>query len=263
MDSLRASSSEPITSARNPLLKSIRKAVAQGGATDDGLWIAEGVHLVEEAVRSGLRVRTLLAAASCAHRIPRIGVRTETLDDSLFATLAATETSQGILALVEPPVWTEALLSAENPLFVVLDALQDPGNLGAIARSAEAFGASGMLLLRGSVDPANPKCLRASAGSLFRLPFLRNLDDAAIPQVRRFALIPGEVAQRPREADLRPPCALIIGNEGRGIRPELAASAAPIRIPTQGVESLNAAVAAAVILYEAQCQRGTGTTEAA
>ena len=93
--------------------------------------------------------------------------------------LAATETSQGVIALVQPPAWKlEQICSRAQPLVVVLDGLQDPGNAGTIVRAAEAFGATGVVFLKGTVSPHNPKTLRASAGSLFRVPFVHGVDAA-------------------------------------------------------------------------------------
>jgi TrmH family RNA methyltransferase len=147
---------------------------------------------------------------------------------------------------------------------VVLDGLQDPGNAGTIARAAEAFGASGIFFLKGSVSPWNPKVLRASAGSLFRLPFLYGVDAelarAAMRQnkVELFAGVPagsnGPVKHLTL-ADLTGRCALVIGSEAHGVTSSLRAASIDVSIPTVGVESLNAAVAAGILLYEARRQR--------
>ena len=151
-----------------------------------------------------------------------------------------------------------------NALIVVLDGLQDPGNAGAIVRAAEAFGATGAIFLKGTVSPYNPKTLRASAGSLFRLPMLHGVDaECALPAlaesgVRLFAALPANRngSTRPLDAvDLTVNCGLIIGNEARGVSPELRSTAQHVSIPTVGVESLNAALAAGILLYEARRQR--------
>jgi TrmH family RNA methyltransferase len=139
-----------------------------------------------------------------------------------------------------------------TPLVAVLDGIQDPGNAGAILRTAEAFGATGAVFLKGTVSPSNPKCLRASAGSAFRLPIVTEIPDG----LALFAADPranGSVADVP----LTSPCAIIIGGEGSGVRPELAARSTGVKIPTVGVESLNAAVAAGILFYEARRQRAT------
>jgi len=137
----------------------------------------------------------------------------------------------------------------------VLDGIQDPGNAGTIVRAAEAFAATGVMFLKGSVSPFNSKTLRASAGSLFRVPFVAALDPAigrAALQQNRLSIYAGMPhageAARPR---MTRPCALVIGNEGRGVSEEFRSLAEPVSIPTAGVESLNASIAAAILLYEA------------
>ncbi len=127
------------------------------------------------------------------------------LPDALLQSISGTETSQGVMALVKPPEWKLEQLFRGRPLVVVLDGLQDPGNAGAIVRAAEAFGATGALFLKGAASPYNPKTLRASAGSLFRVPFLAGVDAGTGP--RRAAPAPGRAVRRracPRPA---PRCA--------------------------------------------------------
>lgn len=260
---------ETISSAANPLLKEARRAIARGGLTRDGLAVAETFHLLEEALRSDCDVRMVLAAESVrsaaeAHVRKLPGIRVAILPDALFQTLSGTETAQGVMALVRPPAWNIDQLFRRNALVVVLDGLQDPGNAGSIVRAAEAFGATGVLFLKGSVSPYNPKTLRASAGSLFRLPYLAGLDGAlarAALQQHRVALYagvparPGSATRTVADTDLTTSCGLIIGNEAHGVSGELRAAAVDISIPTVGVESLNAAVAAGILLYEARRQR--------
>src|SRR5579883_3293928 len=167
---------ETITSAANPLLKDVRRAIVRGSLTHEGLCVAETFHLLEEALRSDCDVKTVLAAEAHVRRLA--GVKVAILPDRLFQSLAGTETSQGVMALVRPPVWTLEQLFRGRALVVVLDGVQDPGNAGTIVRAAEAFGATGALFLKGTVSPHNPKALRASAGSLFRLPYLAGVDAA-------------------------------------------------------------------------------------
>ncbi len=167
------------------------------------------------------------------------------------------------MALVKPPVWTFDNIFRARSLVVVLDALQDPGNAGAIVRAAEAFGATGVIFLKGSAGAWHPKTLRASAGSLFRLPVMSSVDPevalAAFAQ-RRVKLFAADAhAGTPaHEQDLMRPCGFVIGSEGRGISAHVSSACEPIRIATSGVESLNASVAAAVLLYEAASQRRLG-----
>ena len=204
---------ETITSAANPLLKDVKRAIARGGLTHDGLCVAEGFHLLEEAWRSGLDAPVVLVAESVEGKVAGKKV---VLPDALLRSVSGTENAQGVIALVRPPEWTIDDLFRGTALVVALDAVQDPGNAGTIVRSAEAFGATGMLFLDGSVSPHNPKTLRAAAGSLFRVPYV----------------VGGSL-------------------EGRGV----ARYATGVSIPTAGVESLNAAVAASIVLYEAARQR--------
>jgi TrmH family RNA methyltransferase len=265
----KMSQSPSIVSAANPLLKEIRKAIARGALTSDGCWVAEGFHLLEEALRSECEVQVVLASDSArqavetfVQRLP--ATRVVTLSDKLFESVSATETTQGVIALVKAPVWSLEQLFGGRSLVVVLDALQDPGNAGAIARTAEAFGATGVLFLKGAVSPFNPKTIRASAGSLFRLPFLAGLDPqqarAAFAQhgIDLYAAVParpGAAVESLSGANLAGPCGLIIGSEGHGISEELRSASRAISVPTVAVESLNAAVAAGILLYEARRQR--------
>ena len=258
---------ETITSAANPLLKDVRRAITRGSLTAQGWCVAETFHLLEEALRSHCEVKVVLAAESVrsaaeAQVRRRAGVKVVVVPDAVMQKVSATQTSQGVLTLVRPPEWTLDQLLRGRALVVVLDGMQDPGNAGAILRAAEAFGATGAIFLKGSVSPYNPKTLRASAGSLFRVPFLHGMDAAAVlaafeqSQVRLYAAVPvreGKASRAPAEFTAN--CALIIGNEARGVGPELRAAALAVSIPTAGVESLNAAVAAGILLYEARRQR--------
>ena len=165
---------ETITSAANPLLKDVRRAIVRGGLTDRGWCVAETSHLLEEALRSHCEVHLVLAAES--HAAEFAGVKTVVVPDALLRSVAGTETSPGVIALVKPPEWKLEHLFRGVPLVVVLDGLQDPGNAGAIVRAAEAFGATGVIFVKGTASPYNSKTLRASAGSIFRVPLLYGLD---------------------------------------------------------------------------------------
>ena len=256
---------ELITSIRNPLLKEVRKAIVRGGLTDEGCAVADSFHLLEEAIRSDCAVDHVLSAESVraavdSHIHGLKSIRLAVLPDALFARLAPTESSQGVIALVRPPQWNLDQLFRGRALVLVLDGLQDPGNAGAIVRAAEAFGATGVLFLKGTVSPHNPKTLRASAGSLFRLPYAAGLDpDIAMAALEQQKLDLWAAVPRARkslgEADLTRRCAFIIGSEGRGVRDRLRGRATEVRIVTSGVESLNASMAAGVVLYEARRQR--------
>lgn len=254
-----------LTSAQNPLVKDVRRAVAQGRLTERGYAVAEGFHLLEEALRSDCEIHAILtteavreAVEGHVRRLPRLKVTV--VGDTAFSLIASTETSQGVITLVKPPAWNWDHLFRGRSLVVVVDGVQDPGNAGAIARVAEAFGATGCLFLKGAASPYHPKTLRAAAGSLFRLPFLEGIApeiaSAAVRQRRLdiYAAMPhGDTAIT--EADLSRRVAIVVGSEGRGVSEPMRAGARGLRIPTAGVESLNVATSAAIILYEARRQR--------
>jgi TrmH family RNA methyltransferase len=258
---------ETVRSPANPLLKDVRRAIALGGKTSAGLCVAEGFHLLEEALRSDLAAPVVLVSESVRSTVERhiSGLRDSrvvVLAEKLFQAIAATETSQGVMALVRMPEWSMDQLFRGQSLVIVLDGLQDPGNAGAIVRAAEAFGATGALFVKGSASPFHPRTLRASAGSLFRVPFVSGVDAALARatllqrRVKTFAAMPFEQSRRiAGDTDFDQKCAIVIGSEGRGISNELYGIAEDVAIPTTGVESLNAAVAASVLLYEARRQR--------
>lgn len=271
-----------VQSKQNARLKELRKALANppresargGGAAH--LAGIEGPNLLQEALRAGLTIDCVFIAQGAEHLLDSVPLPPEAeillLPRDLLDFALTTESPQPIAALIETPFWTwDLLLGAHQnctPLVLVLAGLQDPGNLGAILRSAEAFGATGIVSLPGTVSSWNPKAVRASAGSVFRLPllavpaadcFLRlrdaglkiwttdpNAVDAASPDLTSLALV-----------DLAGPAAILIGNEGNGVpRPLSNMADGALTIPCPGpIESLNAAVAAGILLYEASRQR--------
>jgi TrmH family RNA methyltransferase len=258
---------QTISSAANPLLREVRRAIARGERTADGLCLAEGFHLLEEALRSGREVPIVMVAESLRETVNSQvrglnGTKTMVLPDTLFKSVAATETTQGVMALVRPAEWSVEQVFRGVSLVVVLDGLQDPGNAGAIVRAAEAFGATGVVFMKGTASPYHPKTLRASAGSLFRVPFVNGLDATLTRATLRqhrvavYAAMPYSGTQKLAGAtDFVRPFAIVAGNEGRGVSKELFGISEEVAIPTTGVESLNSAVAASVLLYEARRQR--------
>jgi TrmH family RNA methyltransferase len=275
-----------ITSRENKWLKTFRAALRGTGPAEGEPIGVEGLKLVADALRSGLEVESLLvsdAAERDAEQIlskageagiPRSRILRTT--DKLFRGVAGTESPQGLAALFRQPVWGlddvlrgPGAMRVSSPLVIVLAAVQDPGNVGTILRSAEAFGATGAVATRGTADPWSPKALRASAGSALRLPLLRGmalsilLAQLRIARLKIFAASsePGAGARAAggiaEQADLREPAAIFVGNEGAGLPTEVERAAdAVISIPTVGaVESLNAGVAASIVLYEAARQR--------
>lgn len=283
-------SPDAITSKDNKWLKAFRAALQGTGPGEGEPLGVEGPKLIEEAVRSGLEVEALLvgdAGEAALERILRAAGETETgiprsrvlrTSDKLFAGVAGTEAPQGVAALFRQRAWEfhdvlrgaasrDGALAGTTPLVVVMAGIQDPGNVGTVLRSAEAFGASGAIATRGTADPWSPKALRASAGSALRLPVVRGMAIHVVLAQLRVArikiyvasakIIPDSKAPEASTADLREPSAIFIGSEGAGLPPEVEHAAdASIAIPiSDAVESLNAGVAASVILYEAARQR--------
>ena len=274
--------SSVITSRDNRWLKAYREALHGSRPPENGLVGLEGPHLIEEAVRSGLKLESILVSPAGEKHLRRLATSLDRgpewfhqmptfyTSEKLFASVAGTETPQGIAALAAPRTWSfEDLLRGDVPLVVVMSAVQDPGNVGTILRSSEAFGATGVIAARGTAHPLAPKALRASAGSALRIPLLEGIaGPVALAQLRMCGLTllaasshnhSGAAVQTmsPSQTDLRGPTAIVIGNEGSGLPIELIESVdGIIAVPlAPEVESLNAAIAASVILYEATRQR--------
>ncbi len=252
-----------IASSQNARWKDLRRRLLHPARAADGHIAIEGLHLIEEAQRSGLPLETLFVREDVQAEAKRFAAREVcVVAQGVFNQGSATETPQGLAALVQmPAAKPEAMLSADSSLLVVLDGIQDPGNLGAIVRSAEAFGATGVLLLPGTVSPWNAKALRGAAGSLFRVPVAPMQVGEAFAALRTKGIsICAAVARDGVDVEaarLDQPVALWIGNEGAGISAAtLAQVDCRVQIPCPGpVESLNAAVAASILLYAASQQR--------
>jgi TrmH family RNA methyltransferase len=260
-----------INSAENPLVKVFRRSLAEG-VTREGWLAIEGPFLLEEALAARERavVHSVLVAAGAAEKfrglLARVLPQAEVarVSDRLFARLTQTEAPPGIAALVElrPPELT-ATLAVPDLVCVVACGLQDPGNLGNMIRSAQALGAAALITLPETVSPFNPKAVRASAGTLFRLPvfsdqrpqeLFKKLREIGVRLIAADRRSPLPVHQ----ADLRGPLAILIGNEAAGLPAEiLRAADSLVSIPIRkGTDSLNAATAASLFLYEAARQRG-------
>jgi TrmH family RNA methyltransferase len=257
-----------IQSRQNALLKELRRAFHAGEPTDDGYCAIESVRTIEEAIRSGLRFRTVVFSESARNRaeklLPQVSTHVETVivPDEVFSSAVATDTPQGVAALVRIPQHTLAkIMEAPDPLLVVAAGLQDPGNLGTMVRSAEAFGAAAVLITEGSASQFNPKVIRASAGSMFRLPVVKTAARELLTALRekkvRLLATSSHKGTAIDQADLTGGVALFIGSEGAGLPKALANEMdATLVIPhSAGVESLNAGVAASIVLYEASRQR--------
>lgn len=259
----------PMAGRHNPRLKELRRAFRHGELTANGECAIEGVKLVEEALRSGQRLTSLFFSESsrplAEKLLPQINSRTETLvlPNSLFAPIVPSEAPQGVAALVKLRTISapQILERANSGLVVVAAGLQDPGNLGTILRSAEAFGAAGVFLTEGTVSPYNSKVLRGAAGSIFRVPFLTISSGELIALLRqhgvRLLATSSHKGTPLPEVSWKLPLAIFVGNEGAGLPRELVHQMEETIVIPQAaeVESLNAGVAASIILYEAARQQ--------
>jgi RNA methyltransferase, TrmH family len=258
-----------VSSHQNALVKNLRKALSQGEPTAEGYLAIEGARMIEEAIRSGLCFQAVFfSEAGSAHAtrlLPQIGSQVEVLllPDEVFLSAVSTESPQGVAALVKlrPHKFEDLLESAPDSLLVGIAGIQDPGNLGTIIRSAEAFGARAVLLGEKTVSPFNPKTVRGSAGSLLRQPLLRvKLGESitALKQQGVKVLATSSHKGKPlHEADFTGAAMIVVGNEGAGVPQEILSQADElVTIPHSArVESLNAGIAASILLYEAARQR--------
>ena len=290
-----------ITSTSNQKVKElIRLKEKSRIREEEKLFLAEGPRMAEEIPMEWIDCLYVSESyeKKCGEQTAaykKAGVRTETLSDEVFARVSDTKTPQGVLAAVHMPEYSFADIlgvkkaaahthvqrafmqdpfeghfaardgaagRARLPLVLVLDNLQDPGNMGTVFRSAEAAGASGILMSKDCVDVYNPKVIRSTMGAIFRLPFYRVEDlPGAVMELKDGGLRVYAAHLDGRRTydgeDYRRGCAFLIGNEGNGLRQEVAECAdCRIRIPMEGcTESLNAAVAASILLFEAARQR--------
>ena len=247
---------ERITSRKNELAAYIRKLSGSRSARRAaGEFVCDGPMLLAEALKWGAAVTTVVAEEGTS--LPELpsAVRRVEVPADLLRSLSTTETPQGVLFLCRTPdlALPERLTGGR---YMVLDGVQDPGNLGTVWRTADAFGADGLVLVHSCADPWSPKTVRATMGACFRLPVWEadlhtlqaRLDEGGVPL---YATALREDTEDLRAQDLRR-CAVVIGSEGRGVSEEtLALCGKTLKIPMRTrCESLNAAVAAAVVLWE-------------
>ena len=224
-----------------------------------GLYLIEGENLLEEAVKNGAAIKTVLMCRDYRGSLFGTEDKAFCLSDKLFEQLSQTETTQGIMAIVEKPELSpDRFLDRGGGNFIVLDRLQDPGNIGTILRTADAAGYELAIVMKGTADVFSPKAVRAATGSLFRMPvvFMDSVDE-----LMEFTRAAGkklvatcfDTDRYYYDENLKGNIALIIGNEGSGISRELIeCSDLKIKIPMHGnIESLNASVAAGILMYEA------------
>jgi RNA methyltransferase, TrmH family len=256
-----------VSSRTNARVKQLRAAFQGHARLSGGMVAIEGDHLLEEALRSGLVLKTVFVSErrEVPRTVPR-GVEVLRLTEEVFGSVVETQSPQGVAALMVPPVFVlDDVMRASSgaPLILVAVGLQDPGNLGTLVRSAEAFGAAGMLTTPGTVSAWNQKALRASVGSVFRVPVVgvgaSELEEVKRRGVKLIAAVGADGAGviAAQKMDFMTGCAVMIGNEGAGLAAEwMEMSDARVTIPCPGaVESLNAAVAGSLLLYEANRQR--------
>jgi TrmH family RNA methyltransferase len=257
-----------ISSRTNARVKQLRAAFQGHARLSGGMVAIEGQHLLEEALRSGMVMKTVFVSER--REVPKIvprGVEVMRLTEEVFGSVVDTQSPQGVAALLVPPVWVvEDVMGRGEGAALILIAvgLQDPGNLGTLVRSAEAFGATGVLTTPGTVSAWNQKALRASVGSVFRVPVVgvtaSDVEGLKQRGLRLMAAVGSDGADviAAQEMDFTAACAVMVGNEGAGLAAEwMEMSDARVTIPCPGpVESLNAAVAGSLLLYEASRQRG-------
>ena len=260
-----------ITSFTNPRVKQVVQwqTKAKERKKDD-IFLAEGVKMYEEAPEESVRevyvieetLKKIQQDIFLWKKLQRTGY--ETVSTEVFRKISDTQTPQGILTVLKRPKYQlQELLKVKNPLFVLLEDLQDPGNLGTILRTGEGAGVTAVIMSRNTVDIFNPKTIRATMGSVYRVPFLyvdsledtiKSLHNANIKTYA--AHLKGETYYD--SFSFKEGTAFLIGNEGNGLKKETADLASSyLKIPMEGqVESLNAAIATALLMYEAHRQRG-------
>lgn len=255
-----------ITSTSNAQVKNLVQLIKKSKArTEQGVYVVEGIKMFQEAPRSEIIKayvsETLFEKGTIRESLKQVPY--EILKDDIFCHVSDTKTPQGVLCIMQQKHYTlEQLTAGKCPLLLVLENLQDPGNLGTMMRTAEGAGVTGVLLSRGCVDIYNPKTIRSTMGSVYRVPFLYT--DHLLMDMERLhekGIITYAAHLKGKgyydEASYKGPTAFLIGNEGNGLSDELSKMAKQyIKIPMEGqLESLNAAVAAAILMYEASRQR--------
>lgn len=255
-----------ITSTANKQIKELTQLIKKSKARrEERVFVVEGIRMFVEAPKE--QVQAVYASESFLkdpeHMACLQGYDYEEVSDSVFASASDTKTPQGILCVVRMPEYSkETFFSESGGLYLVLENIQDPGNLGTMFRTGEGAGISGVILSRDTVDLFNPKTIRSTMGSVYRVPFLIADDlEAVIGEMKKqgvhlyAAHLKGE--QSYDRFDYRESTAFLIGNEGNGLSERTASLADTyVRIPMEGkVESLNAAMASGILLYEAARQR--------
>ncbi|MCX8129128.1 MAG: 23S rRNA (guanosine(2251)-2'-O)-methyltransferase RlmB [Clostridia bacterium] len=258
----------PISSNQNSIIKELKSLKTKKYREEKKLYFIEGTRFVEEALKEKMNIAYILFSekyldsddgkqiSSIAHLM---GYRLYLLPDKLFREISDTENPQGVMAVIKMKMFElEEILSEKCNFLIVLDSIQDPGNMGTIIRTADAAGASGIIMSKGCVDLYNPKVLRSTMGSIFHLPVCFSSDiteDILLLKSRGVKICAAHLKGEVDYYDVSEwdNTAIIIGNEANGICDEVASSAdLLVKIPMAGrAESLNASVAAGLLIYEA------------
>ena len=258
---------ETIASRDNRVIKNVCKLMESSKERrEQGLFVAEGIRLCEDAANSRAEIVLTLSTRSAREKYPEqaekvlaASAKNYDMTEELSAKISDTKSPQGIISVCRTLDKNANLVHIiKDSLFLVLEDLQDPANMGAVFRSAEAFGMSGVILAGNCCDIYAPKTVRAGMGAVFRLPILRTASGTEAAElleksgVRTFAAVVHAEAKPVGECGLGKGCAVFIGNEGNGLKPETVdACGTKVTIPMRGrAESLNAAAAAAVLMWE-------------
>ncbi len=254
---------EFIHSRDNQLVKEARKLSERKYRDEKGKFFIEGFRFVEEALRADADIEKLLISKRYMAKFEQSVLNTcdiskYVLDDNLFDSISCTETPQGVAAIVRKKV---SDINFQSGFYVLIDKLQDPGNVGTIIRTSHAAGVKGIIYTAGTVDPYNDKCLRSTMGSIFYIPLMEDRDLNIIKRIKQsgYKLV---VSSLEAESDFfsreyEDKLIIAVGNEGNGISKEIEAMAdIKVKIPMPGgAESLNASVAASIMIYEVLRQK--------
>lgn len=244
-----------VTSPKNELVKQLARLRTRKGRSESGLHLIEGERLVFDALEAGMQPERVLVREgeeAIMRRLDEMGVPYAEASERVMAAVCDTETPQGVCASLHTPGLTPP---AEYPkgLIVALDRLQDPGNLGTVIRTADAFGAAGVLIGEGTTDPYSPKALRAAMGSTYHIPIWQGKLPEELKRLREsgFAAVCGHLKGDETLPPLPENRVLVIGNEANGVSGEAAEGCILYRLPMRGrAESLNAAVFAAILIHK-------------
>lgn len=262
----------PLTSTQNPWIRQLRQLQQAKGRREQAAFLVEGSHLLQEALVTGWPLLAVCFTEAWVTKHPDLWqgipaeVRQQRVSESVLKQIATTETPDGVVAIAQRAEESTSLVPGS--LGLIMETLQDPGNLGTLIRVAAATAADGLWLSPDSVDPDHPKVLRASAGQWFRRPpqvadsLLDWVEQLNANGIQTLAAVMDPEAELHWQLDLQQPTVFVLGNEGSGLSQNLlAACSRGVRIPmAAGVESLNVAMTGGILLYEAIRQRQTPTS---